>query len=86
MAYVPAHVSFVAGRNRSSHEGAAGIDAACLYPNDDEYLWASNVVVEEGSKREGRRNGAQASRSERLKTMIFLIGSFWEFVRREQTS
>lgn len=34
----PEHVSFVAGRDRSSDEGAARIDAACLHPDGHEYL------------------------------------------------
>jgi hypothetical protein len=29
---------FMAGRDRGSHEGATGTDAACLDPNDDECL------------------------------------------------
>src|SRR3984885_3647751 len=82
LAHVPPHVPFVAGRDRSSDEGAAGIDASCLYPDDDEYLWTSDVVIEAGSEREGRRNGAQANCSERLKPAISLIGSLWEFVSR----
>jgi hypothetical protein len=36
--HVPRHVPFVAGRNRSADEGAARMNAACLDPNDDEYL------------------------------------------------
>ena len=86
LAYVPPHVSLVAGRDRSSDEGAAGIDAACVHPDDDEYLWTGHVVIEARSEWEGRRNGAQASCSERLKSAIFLIGSLWEFVRRVRIS
>jgi hypothetical protein len=50
-----------------SYEGAAGIDAACLNPNDDEYLWTGHVVIEKRSEWEGCGDGAQAFESERLK-------------------
>ncbi|WP_041597103.1 tyrosine-type recombinase/integrase [Granulicella tundricola] len=50
LAHVPPHVPFVAGRDRGSDEGAAGIDASCLYPNDDEYLRTGDVVIEAGSE------------------------------------
>jgi hypothetical protein len=70
-------VSFVARRDRSSDEGAAGIDASCLHPDDHEYLLTGDVVIEAGSEWEGGRNGAQASYSERLKIGDF---SYWEFM------
>ena len=54
LAHVPPHVPFVAGRDRSSDEGAAGIDASCLHPDDHEYLWTGDVVIEAGSEWEGR--------------------------------
>jgi hypothetical protein len=67
LAHVPPHVSFVAGRDRSAHEGATGTDASCLDPDDDERLWTGHVVIEERSEWEGRGDGAQANESERLK-------------------
>jgi hypothetical protein len=48
------HQSFVAGRDRSSDEGAAGTDAKRLHPDDDVRLWIGNVVIEAGSEWEGR--------------------------------
>jgi hypothetical protein len=53
---------------------------------DDEHLWTGDVVHEKRSEWEGRRNGPQASCSERLKQRFFLIGSLWEFVRRVRIS
>lgn len=66
LAHVPPHLSFVAGRDRSTHESATGTDVSCLNPDDDEYLWAGHVINEERSEWEGRRDGAQALESERL--------------------
>lgn len=86
LAHVPPYVPFVTGRDRSSDEGTTGIDASCVHPDDDEYLWTGHVVIEERSEWEGRRDGAQASYSERLKTAIFLVGSLWEFVSRVRIS
>lgn len=86
LAHVPPHVPFVAGRDGSADEGAAGTDASCLDPDDDECLWTGDVVIEKRSEWEGRRNGAQTLASERLKRRVFLIGSLWEFVRRKQAS
>src|SRR6185312_7505858 len=53
LAYVPPHLSFVAGRDRSADEGATGTDAPCLYPDDDERLRTGHVVIEERSEWEG---------------------------------
>ena len=49
-----AHVPFMAGRDRSAYEGAAGTGAACLDPNDNERLWASDVVIEKRGEWGGR--------------------------------
>jgi len=57
----------VAGRNRSTDESAAGIDATRFHPDDDECLLASNVVIEAGSEWEDCGDVAQAFESERLK-------------------
>lgn len=66
VAYLPPHLSFVAGRNRSPHEGATGTNTTCLHPDEDEHLWTGYVVIEKRSEWEGRREGAQAGKSERL--------------------
>lgn len=66
LAYVPPHVPFVAGRDRSTDEGSAGVDASCLNPDDDECLWTGNAGIEAGSEWKSRGNGAQADESERL--------------------
>jgi hypothetical protein len=73
--YVPS----VAGQDGSANESAAGTDASYLYPDDDEHLWTGDVVHEERSEWEGRRDGAQTFASERLNG-DFLIRSLWEFV------
>ena len=57
----------MAGRDRGTDEGAAGIDATRFHPDDDERLWTSDVVIEAGSEWEGCGDGAQAVESERLK-------------------
>jgi hypothetical protein len=57
----------VAVRNRSSDEGAAGTDATRFYPDDNECLWISDVVIEAGSEWKGCGDGAQTVESERLK-------------------
>ena len=67
----------MAGRDRSSDEGATGIDATRFNPDDDERLWTSDVVIKAGSEWEGRGDGAQADESERLNP-DFAIGSLWE--------
>jgi len=67
LAHVPSHVSFVAGRDRSTDEIAAGIDATRFHRDDNQCLWASNVVIEAGSEWEGCGDGAKAVESERLK-------------------
>jgi len=78
LAYVPPHVPLVAGRDRSSDEGAAGTDATRLHPDDDERLWTGNAGVEERSKWEGRYDGAQTDEGERLKCRFSLLGVSWE--------
>ena len=67
LAHVPPYVSFVAGRDRSADEGAAGTHASCLDPDDDERLWAGHDIIQAGSKQQGRGDGAQACKGERLK-------------------
>src|SRR5271156_5537832 len=61
LAHVPPHVSFVAGRDRSSDEGATGTDAARLDPDDDECLWTGDVEFEAGGKQQNCGIGAQTS-------------------------
>lgn len=60
----------MAGRNRSSNEGATGTDAPCLDPDDDERLWTGHVVVEKRGEQQGRRDGAQAAGGERLRKLL----------------
>jgi hypothetical protein len=74
--HVPPHVSFVAGRDRSSDESAARIDATRFDPDDDERLWTGNVVIEAGSEWEGCGDGAQAHAGERLNRNF----SYWEIL------
>jgi len=76
LAYVPPHVPFVAERDRSADEGAAGTDAARLHPDDDERLWTGDGVIEERSEWKDRRDGAQAGSGERLNAGF----SYWEFL------
>ena len=64
----------MAGRDRSADEGAAGTDATCLDPDDDERLWASSVVIEERSEWEGCGDGTQTCEGERLNHDFFLLG------------
>ena len=66
----------MAGRDRSSDEGAAGIDATRFNPDDDERLRTSNVVIEARSEWEGCGDGAQAVESERLNCDF----SYWEIL------
>ena len=74
--WVNLRVPFVAGRDWRSDESAAGIDATCVHPDDDEHLWTGHVFVEERSEWKGRRDGAQASCSERLNQRFFLLGVY----------
>ena len=74
LAYVPPHVPFVAGRDRSSDESATGTDATCLHQDNDEHLWTGYVVIEKRSEWESRHYGAQALAGERLKCEF----SSWE--------
>ena len=74
LAYVPPHVPFVAGRDRSADESAAGTHAARIDSDNHERVWTGNAGVEEGSKWEGRHDGAQTDESERLKCGFSLLG------------
>ncbi len=67
LAYVPPHLPFVAGRDRSADEGAAGTDAARFDSDDHERLRTGNAGVEAGGEWQGRGDGAQTDESERLK-------------------
>jgi|GEM_PF-3899831 len=52
LAHLPPYLSFVAGRDRRADEGATGVDASCLHPDDDERLWTGYVVIEERSQQQ----------------------------------
>lgn len=80
LAYVPPHVPFVAGRDRSADEGAAGTDETRFNPDDDECLWTGHVELEAGGQQQDRGNGAQASTDERMKSMNLANGSQWEWI------
>jgi len=85
LAYVPPHVPFVAGRDGCSNESATRTDAARFDPDDHECLWTGDAGFREGSQWKGCRNGTHPCRDECLKSANFLIGSFWESVRRDQS-
>jgi hypothetical protein len=59
-----------------SNESATGADATCFHPDNDERLYTSKVVIEEGSEWKGYGDGAQAGKSERLNQDV----SYWEFM------
>ena len=84
LAYVPPHLPFVAGRDRSADESATGTDASCLHPDDDECLRTGHVVIEARSEWEGRRDGAQADCERAPETSIFLIGSLLGVCRSDR--
>jgi hypothetical protein len=48
---------FLAGRDRRSHEGAAGADATRLHPDDDEHLWTGDERLQTQSQQPGRWAG-----------------------------
>jgi integrase len=50
LAHVPPHVPFVAGRDRSADESAAGTHATRINPDDDERLWTGNAGIEDGKR------------------------------------
>ena len=57
VAYLPPHLPFVARRDGRSDEGAAGVDASCLNPNDDERLRKGDDRLETQSQQPGCRAG-----------------------------
>lgn len=79
----PPHIPFLAGRDRSVDEGAAGTDVSCFHPDDDEHRWTGDGVIEARSQQKGRRNGAQAGCGERLNA-DFSYGEFLGVCRSGQ--
>ena len=57
MAHVPPHLPFMARRDRRPDEGATGVDASRLYPDDDERLWKGDDRLETQSQQSGCRLG-----------------------------
>ena len=53
------HLPLLTGRDRRSHEGAAGTDASCLDPDDDERLWTAMAETKRPCKQSGCWTGAR---------------------------
>src|ERR1700723_2966472 len=59
VAYLSSHLPLLAGRDRSSDEGATGTDASCLDPDDDERIWTGDGRNQTPCKQSGCWTGVR---------------------------